>query len=184
MKRVALILIPMTLLLSGCTVVTSYKNYEICQNSRERTIEDDSIWVYVPIYGTTSSKTIFPLVYDIDTRKEPYRCHFTIWGNFQEIKSASASFILNGQKQSPLPLKIEKMNNDRKKGNATERFLFPAGGFDLPFIWENIESLEMDVHFIAVDLEGNEVKYEEKKVFKKRLNKRKGNRVWDTMMSV
>jgi hypothetical protein len=138
----------------------------------------------VPINGTKSSKIVFPLIYDTDIRKEPYRCHFTIWGNFKEIKSASATFILNGQKQSPLPLNIKKMNDDKKEGSATKRFLFPAGGLDLPFIWENIESLEMEVQFIAVDMDGNQVEYEEKKVFKKRLNKRKGNRAWDTMMSV
>ncbi len=174
----------MIFLLSGCIAVTSYKNYEICQSSRKRNIEDDSIWVYVPICGTASSKTIFPLIYDTEIRKESYRCHFTIWGHFQEIKSASATFILNGKKQPPLPLNITKMNNEKKKGTGTDRVLFPAGGFDLPFIWENIKSLEMEVHFIAIDKDGNQVEYEEKKIFKKRLNKRKGNRALDTMMSV
>jgi hypothetical protein len=184
MKKVAPILMPIVFSLSGCTFVTSSQNYKICQSSHERTVQDESIRVYVTISGTRSSKTIVPLIYDADIQKEPYRCHFTIWGNYTEIKSASAIFILNGKKLPPLPLSITKMNNEKKDKKISGRSLFPAGGFEVPFIWDDIETLEMEVHFIAIDRDGNQVECEEKKTFKKYLHKRKRNRTWDTMMSV
>jgi hypothetical protein len=166
-------------------MVTTYKDCGINHDSTHNPQDTDPyFYVSIGFASTTKITPIIPLIYDRETYADPYSYHFTIQGELSEIKSIDAYFILKGVLLEKIPIDAELLNKKRTKENRKDHYYFPAGGNDLPFSWSQIDDLEMDIHFTAVDLKGNTIEHSERKQFKKYIHKETGNRIIVHAMSL
>ena len=133
-------------------------------------------YVSIGFASTRKVTPIIPLIYDIETHKEPYDYHFTIQGELTEIQSFNAYFILKDGSKELVPIDAELLNQKRTKESRKDHYYFSAGAIDFPFSWSQIDDLEMSIHFIAVDLEGNTIEHRENKKFHTYHVKETGNR--------
>lgn len=183
MKKIVVLFIFLIIFFPSCTLFSYYEHYRIEENWKNRKgNKDDGVWVYAPFSYTRSIKTIIPFFYDEVSDREPFSCHFTIWGNFENLKSVNAKFILNGNTEIIIPLDIKRMNDQRKK-SGNDRYYFPAGKIKLDFKWDEIETLVLKTEFLATRTDGLSKKYMVEQTFIKQFNKHYEMNFWYILSS-
>ena len=130
---------------NGCTVVTHFREYRIA-----KTVDDapNGMWIYVSFSPTRHNQMRVPGIYDADEYRDPYRCHYTIWGPFDEIRSVEASFRINDGEPIPIAVDVALLNANRKLSRNGVPY-FPAGPIPFRATSQETESIQVTTTFTA-----------------------------------
>jgi hypothetical protein len=163
----------------GCTFITNFREYRIDGPEDDQA---DGVCVHLSFTPTRYTYMRLPGLYDLERYRDPYQCHFTVWGDFDEITSIDASMVINNDPPTAIPLNVNKLNHNRKLSHANQAY-FPAGEIQFDAKAEEIKTISVTTKFSVV-VGGRAKTYTITNNYKVTVHEETGNRWWLAVMGI
>jgi len=123
-----------------------------------------------------------PGLYDLERYRDPYKCHFTVWGAFDEITSIEASMAINDETPIEIPLDVAELNRNRKLSHNNAPY-FPAGEILFNAKASDIETITITTSFTAA-VDGDVKTFKIRNKYELTTHEETGNRWWFGIMGI